>query len=309
MAKNIRKQFDEFIERSQFLGKGSKGPLCVGLTVTRYAIKNGIPIDSSSLLTEKGGQVSTLGKPQVQSILADYGITQLLAEEGGRTSRGSIGNMQTLAVFLNELKPNLEELKIIEFLWVERVKAFFSSKPFKLHFDSSKSMNMVLRDLLQQAERRQKEIQGTTIVGTILQHLVGAKLDILTGGSVEHHGANVADEQSGRSGDFLLGDVSIHVTTFPGEAVIRKCRENLEVGLRPILMTIGKGVQVAEGLSEQFGIAERINIYNAEHFLSGNFYELGKFAKDERELAARRIIEKYNELISLYETDQSLRIE
>jgi hypothetical protein len=308
MTQNIRKQFDEFIERSQFFSKGSKGPLCVGLTVTRYAVKNGVPIDSSSLLTQKGGQVSTLGKSQVQSILADYGITQILAEEGGRTSRGSIGNMQAIVAFLNELTPSPKELKIIESLWVERVKAFFSSKPFRLHFDSSKSMNRVLRDLLQQAEQRQEETQGTMIVGTILQHLVGAKLDILTEGAVEHHGANVADEQSGRGGDFLLGDVSIHVTTFPGEAVMR-CKENLEVGLRPLLMTVGKGVQIAEGLSEQFGIAERIDIYNAEHFLSGNFYELGKFKKNERELVARRIIEKYNELISLYETDQSLRIE
>jgi hypothetical protein len=138
---------------------------------------------------------------------------------------------------------------------------------------------------------------------------VGAKLDILTDGAVVHHGANAADEPSGRMGDFLLGDVSIHVTTFPSEAVMRKCKQNLDAGLRPLLMTIGKGTQIAEGLSEQFGMAERIDIYNAEHFLSGNFYELGKFMRDERELAARRIIEKYNELIRLYETDQSLRIE
>ncbi|MDR1019930.1 MAG: DUF4928 family protein [Synergistaceae bacterium] len=309
MTKNIKKRFDEFIESSKFLGKGSKGPLCVGLTVTRYALKNGVPLNPDSLLTEKGGQVSTLGKSQVQSILADHGITQVLAEEGGRTSRGSIGNMQVFVAFLNELDPSPEELKMIESFWVELVKAFFSSKPLKLHLDPSKSMSMVVRDLLQQAKRRQKESQGTMIVGTILQHLVGAKLDILTDGAVEHHGANVADEQSGRTGDFLLGDVSIHVTTFPGEAVMRKCRQNLEAGLRPLLMTIGRGVQIAEGLSEQFEIAERVDIYDAERFLSGNFYELGKFAEAEREPVIRRIIEKYNALIRLYETDQSLRIE
>jgi hypothetical protein len=113
MTQRIRKQFDEFIEQSRFLSKGSKGPLCVGLTVTRYAIKNGVPIDPASLLTEKGGQVSTLGKSQVQSILAEYGIFQVLAEEGGRTSRGSIGNMQMFVAFLNELNPSPEGLKMI----------------------------------------------------------------------------------------------------------------------------------------------------------------------------------------------------
>jgi hypothetical protein len=40
MSENIRKRFNDFIELSHFLSKGSKGPLAVGLTVTRYAIKS-----------------------------------------------------------------------------------------------------------------------------------------------------------------------------------------------------------------------------------------------------------------------------
>jgi hypothetical protein len=199
--------------------------------------------------------------------------------------------MRKYSAFLNELNPGSDELEELESLWVDRVRAFFSSKPFKLRFDASKSMGAILRDILGQASRRQKEIQGVTVVGTVLQHLVGAKLDILTNGGVEHHGANEADEQSGRPGDFLLEDVSIHVTTFPGEAVMRKCRDNLDSGLRPILLTIGKGMQIAEGQAEQAGIRDRVDIFDAEQFLAGNFYELGKFAKDKRELTARSIIE------------------
>ncbi|MDR1481798.1 MAG: DUF4928 family protein [Synergistaceae bacterium] len=309
MSPNSKKRFNDFIEESRFLTKGVKGPLAVGLTVTRYAVKNGLPIDPASLLTEKGGQVATLGKSQVQSILSDYGIAQVLAEEGGRTSRGSIGNMQEYVAFLNELNPNQDELKDLESLWVDKVKAFFASKPLKLHFDPSKSMNTIIKDILSQAEHRQKQIQGSTIVGAILQHLIGAKLDILTNGGVKHHGANVADEQSGRAGDFLIDDVSIHVTTFPSEAVMRKCANNLGAGLRPILLTIGKGMQIAEWQAEQFGIEDRIDIFDAEQFLAGNFYELGSFAKSKREVTARAIFEKYNSLIEQYETDQSLKIE
>jgi hypothetical protein len=309
MSENIRKQFDDFLERSRFLSKGSKGPLAVGLTVTRYAVKNGLPIAPAALLTEKGGQVAILGKSQVQSVLSEYGITQILAQEGGRTSRGSIGNMQKYAAFLNELNPSRDELKELESLWVDRVRAFFSSKPFTLRFDASKSMSAIIRDILHQADERQRKTQGVTLVGTVLQHLVGAKLDILTNGGVEHHGANAADEQSGRAGDFLIDDVSIHVTTFPSEAIMRKCRKNLDAGLRPILLTIGGRMQIAHGQAEQFAISDRIDIFDAEQFLAGNFYELGKFARSEREITARSIVEKYNSLILQYETDQSLRID
>jgi hypothetical protein len=309
MPENIRRQFEVFLKESRFFEKGAKGPLCVGLTVTRHAVKNGLPIDAASLLTKKGGQVSILGRALVQSILLEYGISQVLAEEGGRTSRGSIGNMQIYVEFLNTLNPDADGLKILEAIWIERIRAFFAGKPFKLHFDSSQSMRAVIKDLLSQVEKRQKETQGATLVGTVLQHLTGAKLDVLTEGNIVHHGANVADEQSGRPGDFLLDDVAIHVTVTPGEAVMRKCRQNLESGLRPIVMSRGRGIQVAEGLAEQAGILDRIDIFDAEQFLAENFYELGKFFKKERELTARRIIEKYNEIVDTHETDPSLKVE
>jgi hypothetical protein len=170
-------------------------------------------------------------------------------------------------------------------------------------------MRTIIKDLLLQAEKRQKETPGTTFVGTVLQHLVGAKLDVLTNGNVVHHGANVADEPSGRDGDFLLDDVVVHVTVFPNEALIRKCQENLDSGLRPIVMTREKGLQAAEGAAEQSGISDRIDVFDAEQFLAGNFYELGKFEKKKRDIDVRRIIEKYNEIIDRYETDPSLRAE
>ncbi|WP_409014985.1 DUF4928 family protein [Dyadobacter sp. CY345] len=35
------------------------------------------------------------------------------------------------------------------------------------------------------------------------------------------------DQENGRTGDFDIGDVTIHVTTRPSEALLYKCRENL----------------------------------------------------------------------------------
>jgi len=54
----------------------------------------------------------------------------------------------------------------------------------------------------------------------MLQHLVGAKLNLLLDDPIKHHGASVADDVSGREGDFVVEDVAIHVTTSPTEALI-----------------------------------------------------------------------------------------
>jgi hypothetical protein len=44
-----------------------------------------------------------------------------------------------------------------------------------------------------------------TYVGAILQHLVGAKLDVVLGnGKITHHGFSVADQPSERKGDFYI---------------------------------------------------------------------------------------------------------
>ena len=65
-----------------------KGGLCVALVVTETVKAKGLPLEPEALRTEEGGQVAGLGKAAVQSILEAHGITKVLAEEGGRTSRG-----------------------------------------------------------------------------------------------------------------------------------------------------------------------------------------------------------------------------
>jgi len=66
-----------------------------------------------------------------------------MAEEGGRTSRGSLGLMQAYVKTLNDLhaagRANLEE---VEAWWIDRVRAFFASEGPKFHFDPGKSLNV-----------------------------------------------------------------------------------------------------------------------------------------------------------------------
>ncbi len=287
---------------------GTKGTLCLGLVVSREALNKGLPLKFDSLLTENKGQISLLGKAHVQIILKDYGITRVLVEEGGRTNRGNMGLAKRYVEFLNEQKYTKAQLKKVESWWVDRVKEFFAAKPLVLKFDASKSMRAVVRELLASAETRQAKSPGSTIVGTILQHLVGAKLSLILPTAPESHGAAVSDAVSDRGGDFVFEDIVIHVTTSPGEAVVRKCLRNLEDGKRPIIITLYKKVIIAEELADNLGIGNRVDVFDIEQFLASNLYELGKFAQIGRKETAENLIAAYNTIIDSCETDPSLKI-
>ena len=288
---------------------GIKGTLCVGLAVSRAAKEKGLPLRFESILTENRGQVSVLGRSNIQKILAEYGIDRVLAAEGGRTSRGSIGLSEKYVEFLNRGRYSQRDLLTIERWWVDKVRQFFAGEPLVMKLDQSKSMRALVRDLLSVAEKRQANNRGSTIVGTVLQHLVGAKLTLLMPTAPEMHGASVSDAVSDRGGDFILEDVVIHVTSAPGEAVIQKCKQNLDDGKRPILITTYKRVVLAEGLADAAGIADRIDIFDIEQFIAGNLYELGGFAQNGRGATAERLVNAYNNIVDACETDPSLKIQ
>lgn len=271
----------------------------------------GLPLESERMLTKGGGQVPGLGKAGVQRILKRHGVDRVLGDEGGRTSRGSIGNMRTYVGFLNALAESGNvDLDEVEAFWVERVHEFFAGKPFKIKLDASRSLRSVVRDVIAQAVDRQKNVPGMYYAGAVLQHLVGAKLDCALGkGTLEHNSFSTADAPSARVGDFFLGDVAIHVTTSPGEAVIARCGENLNDGHRPVLVTLQPGLTVAEGLAANVGLAARIDIFEIERFVALNIYELAKFGSEGRRTAVAGLVNRYNEIVDEFETDPSLRID
>lgn len=309
MSGTVQTALEEFARIQKFRGKG---PLCVALVVTDHAKNMSLPLNPDDLLTEQGGQVLGLGVARVQAVLRRHGIERILAAEGGRTSRGSINNMRAYVKFLNSLASESSfVLEDVEEFWIKRVEEFFAGKPFKLKLDSSLGIRAVVRNLLLQAEDRQKKASGTMYQGTMMQHLVGAKLDLLYGeGSVVHHGANTSDQNPGRTGDFDLGDTSIHVSISPTEALIRKCGDNIAAGRKPIIVTTGKrSVEVAEGLSGNVGLADRIDVIEFEQFLATNIYELGEFEQSKRKSKVQELVKHYNRIIETYETDPSLKIE
>lgn len=308
MESTIQQELLAFTAASSFRGKG---PLSVALVVTQHAKTMGLPLDPDKLLTEGGGQVLGLGKVPVQTVLKRHGVDRILASEGGRTSRNSLKNMREYVTFLNKLNAKGKvDLDVIEAFWIERVHEFFAGKPFKIKLDASRSLRMVVRDVIQQAEERQKNVPGMYYAGAVLQHLVGAKLDCALGkGHVSHYSFSTADAPGARVGDFFIGDVAIHVTTSPGESVIEKCSDNLNDGHRPMLITLQRGLTVADGLASNVGLADRIDIFEIEQFVALNLYELGKFGADGRKMAVTDLVNRYNEIIEEIETDPSLKIE
>ena len=291
-----------------FQGKGS---LCVALVVTQHAKEMGLPLDSDKLLTERGGQVLGLGRAAVQAILERHGIDRVLSEEGGRTSRGSINKMREYVAFLNTL--GLEgrvDLDAVERFWIGRVQEFLAGEPFKLKLDSVRGLRAAVRDVVDQAQQRERSMPGMHYAGAVLQHLVGAKLDCALGkGHVNHNSFSTADAPTSRVGDFLVGDVAIHVTTSPTESVIGKCLRNLTEGHRPILVTLQRAVEAAQFLAANIKIAERIDVFEIEQFLAVNLYELGRFEAEGRRVAVRDFVDRYNEIVDEFETDPSLKID
>ncbi|MDA1099922.1 MAG: DUF4928 family protein [Proteobacteria bacterium] len=308
MSKDYKAELKKFTAKNRFKGKG---PLCVALVVTEHARKMSLPLNSSNLVTEGGGQVLGLGKGAVQAILRRHDIERLLAAEGGRTSRGSLSNMQKYVAFLNGLhRKGMADLDAIENFWIESVRAFFAGKPFTIRLDYSRGLRHIVRDILEQATARQKSAPGLHYAGAVLQHLVGAKLDCALGiGKFEHNSFSTADAPSKRAGDFFVGDVAIHVTTAPGEAVIDRCRDNLNDGYKPVLVTTQRGVTIAEGLAENKDLADRIDVFEIEQFVALNLYELGKFAADGRRVAVSDLVSRYNDIVGEIETDPSLKID
>lgn len=289
----------------------TKGPLSLVVQFTRLIRDKAFPLNPDDFQTSSKGQVAGLGGGNLKKILKEHGISQQLSAEGGRTSRGSMGLMIKYVDFLNAW--NREEpvdLAAVEDFWAEQVREYFRNQPFILTADTSKTIGANLNELFEQAKKRQRQNPGTQYLGTVLQHLVAAKLClIMPEGTFEIHGASVADGPTERNGDFVINSTIIHCTTMPGPSLIEKCGANLRSGCHPVIITIYERVHTALTLAEDAGLAGRVEVWDIQQFLSANVYEHSLFDETKRNATLSDIITRYNDIVSEAETDPSLRIE
>ena len=76
-----------------------------------------------------------------------------------------------------------------------------------------------------------------------------------------------------------------------------------------MIVTMQRGLTLAEGLASNAELADRIDIFEIEQFVALNLYELGRFGSDGRRVAIAEIVDRYNQIVEEVETDPSLKIE
>lgn len=297
---------DALVDGGRF---ATTGPLAIALVVVDRARGRDLPLDPVDFRAANSAQVAGAGGMAANRILRRHGVNNSLGSEGGRTSRGSIDRMEELVALLNRRHAAGDlDLDAVEAFWVQKAQEYFNTTPIAFRADPALSLRMALRELLAQAELRQKSMGGVMIVGAVMQHIVGAALELSLGqGDVIHHGSNQNDAK-GRGGDFELGDAVLHVTNAPTAQLIGKCRINLDAGMRPVIITNPKPLIAAEVLADAEGLGGRIEFVDFEQFICVQLYGLGGFKASDVRSQLTRLIETYNAIIDQVEPSPSLRI-
>jgi hypothetical protein len=215
-----------------------------------------------------------------------------------------------LDFILDHCDKNSINLDAVEDYWASQVEIFFRNQPFTLTADPARTIGASLDELFDQAKKRQKENPGTQYLGSILQHLVAAKLSlILPSDKFVIHGASVADAPTDRGGDFVINNTIIHCTTAPGEPLIQKCKVNINAGCFPVIITVFDRVKTALDLAADAELNGRVDVWDIQQFLATNINEHSQFDNTARNAKLADIIEKYNSIIDEKETDPSLKID
>lgn len=203
------------------------------------------------------------------------------------------------------------DLFALERYWAQAWREAKVSPPLRFRYGAGWSLRKCWRDVLSQAARCTSPGHSFAFsLKRVLRHLVGAKLDLVLGqGAVQHHPVSEADQAEGRAGDFTPGDVAIHVTTRPTEALIARCVGNLHAGLRPMIVTLPTLSTGTDMLAEAAGVVDRVDVIDIEQFLAANLHERALFQKANQRPRVEQLIARYNELIDAHENDPSLRIE
>lgn len=298
-------QWYDTLPKHKSTGGAARGTIAAGLVVLEH-LKQSFVLDLDAHRAGGRGQLRGAGAGALRRILAKFGETREFLKEGGRTNRGGPGDMATMLKAISSMKLESlnakERVAIIEDLQgflVEKVKEYHSRQRLKVSYDPAKTTFQTIADLLSLARSNGKE-------GPVAQYLVGAKLQLrfpeLT---VSNDSYSTADDQLGRSGDFLIADTVFHVTVAPMTALFLKCRQNIQGGLRVFLLVPERALVAARQLAEQ-ELPGKISTISIEAFVSQNIEELSTFSQDRLAVGIYRLLRAYNERVDAVEGDKSM---
>jgi len=182
---------------------------------------------------------------------------------------------------------------------------YFDKQRISVDIDYTKPLSSVVSDILKAAAERSDKPTGA-----VLQHLVGAKLQLrFPEEKIGSDRANAADMHTDREGDFQVGTTAFHVTTAPMEKLISRCVENKRAGYRPVILTLESKVQAARQMADNVGMSEKISVQSAEIFIGTNIEEIATYDGDRIREGLAKLIRTYNTRIEKIEIDKSLMID
>ncbi|MEI7033508.1 DUF4928 family protein [Streptomyces pratensis] len=296
-------------------GNVASNVMCAGLYMTEFLASH-FPLEADHYSTRS--QVKTAGGKQAQKLLAQHGEDRKFTSEGGRTSRATLDHARALADLLNAegIEAGVGALTALELTalagllqawFVERVQDdYFGRKSIEADISPDNPVRTAVAALIQAGRLR-----GGNTAGAVAQHLVGAKLKIrFPDEDVNVESYTTADVQTGRAGDYQIGDTAIHVTMSPGEKVfLERCADNLRHGYRPRVLVPEDRAAAASQLAANYGLADRVAIQSIEDFVGTNVEEIGGFTRDGVRDRLRELLVEYNARIDEAEADKSLKIQ
>ncbi|PVY82403.1 DUF4928 family protein [Pantoea ananatis] len=283
-----------------------------GLIVSRM-MADGMPITDERLYSDGKSQVRGLSGPAIAKILEQHGETRIFTREGGRTSRGTVFLAAAIRDVLNDIEISVSDpvdavyvSSQLEIFFTRCVRLdYFDKQRITVDIDHTKPLSSVVSDILRAAAERSDKPTGA-----VLQHLVGAKLQLrFPEENIGSDRANAADMHTDREGDFQVGTTAFHVTTAPMEKLISRCAENKSAGYRPVILTLESKVQAARQMADNVGMSEQISVQSAEIFIGTNIEEISTYDGDRIREGLAKLIRTYNSRIEQIEIDKSLMID
>jgi len=287
----------------------AKGAVAAALVVLER-LRSKCELTIEGHLAEGGAQIAGLNLSSLRKILGRFGESRQFPSEGGRTNRGNNRAIRLLLQSLSETgfetlsRPDrLRLLDEFQRFLVESLDAYYNLERVCFDFDASIPPRNIIADILAAAQQRN---QG----GPVAQHLVGAKLAIrfprLTVGNCSY---SAADEQTGRAGDFHIGNTAFHVTVAPNMGHVKRCAQNIKEGLSAMVLVPDYKLTVARALLGTENLESKVVAESLESFLGQNLSELAEFAMANFAENLAGLLREYNRRVAEVETDNSILIE
>ena len=268
------------------------------------------PLGLDDLLTESKGQVR---EAQHDKYLAAWRFSRRLGAEGGRTNRGAVAQAEDFLDFVLalELEYGVVDHFWLMAFWLRKARDFFNSQPIVVKIHDGQTTEAFLRSAVSSVRERERKLsQNKTIIGTFMQHMFGASLALGTapGIAIDHHKANKSDAQTGRRGDFEIGDTVYHVTSAPKEALIAKCVDDSAAGRLPVIITLDHAKPAAILMADNANARDLIEVVGFEARLAACIDHLNNRTRAGRRTAIDSLVTKFNGLVETVEGDPGLKL-